>query len=303
MAMQMRSGLPLRALPLVCAAWILSGPCPSTRGGDLGSGAATNPGPGYGTLGYGGPGYYPGFQGFGLGYHKGYGYGGSALGVGAEGGYPYYAGSGYPGVTPPLRRFGPITPFRFNGGPGYPNSCYPNVFAAVGPLGVDPPVVLQADGHEQDFGSFTGALPYPESRFAPYTKDAATGAPGESNPPDASAPPLSLRLGIDEESVVDTEGVGGMKVAKVHLGSAADKAGLRGGDVIRSINGYLTTQPGNVAWIVAHAAPDNILRMSVRSAADGKIRTIIAPLSVETVVMSRPSYLPPVGNGPPPASR
>src|SRR5262249_25944161 len=47
-------------------------------------------GPAYGTLGYGKPGLYPGFQGFGLGYHPGYGYGGAALGVGADGGYPFY---------------------------------------------------------------------------------------------------------------------------------------------------------------------------------------------------------------------
>ena len=49
-----------------------------------------------GTLGYGPPGVYPGFQGFGLGFHRGYGYGGDALGVGAEGGYPFYGGPGYP---------------------------------------------------------------------------------------------------------------------------------------------------------------------------------------------------------------
>src|SRR6516164_5664685 len=41
-----------------------------------------------GTLGYGGYGLYPGFSGFGLSFHLGYGYGGYALGVGAEGGYP-----------------------------------------------------------------------------------------------------------------------------------------------------------------------------------------------------------------------
>ena len=33
-----------------------------------------------GTLGYGAPGLYPGVQGFGLGFHLGYGYGGDSLG-------------------------------------------------------------------------------------------------------------------------------------------------------------------------------------------------------------------------------
>ena len=66
---------------------------------------------GYGTLGYGAPGLYPGFHGFGLGYHLGYGYGGDALGVGADGGYPLYGGPGYPHCEPRLRRIGGITPF------------------------------------------------------------------------------------------------------------------------------------------------------------------------------------------------
>jgi hypothetical protein len=52
-----------------------------------------------GTLGYGPPGVYPGFQGFGLGYHLGYGYGGDALGPEADGGYPFYCGPGYPTAT------------------------------------------------------------------------------------------------------------------------------------------------------------------------------------------------------------
>ena len=39
-----------------------------------------------GTLGYGPPGLHPGYYGFGLSFHRGYGYGGNALGVGAEGG-------------------------------------------------------------------------------------------------------------------------------------------------------------------------------------------------------------------------
>ena len=76
--------------------------------------------PAAGTLGYAKPGLYPGFQGFGLGYHLGYGYGGSALGVGADGGYPFYGGPGYPHPWPTLRRIGGITPFPFYGGPGGP---------------------------------------------------------------------------------------------------------------------------------------------------------------------------------------
>ena len=73
-----------------------------------------------GTLGYGEPGLYPGVQGFGLGFHLGYGYGGDSLGVGADGGYPYYGGPGYPHAWPCLRRIGGIMPFNYYGGPGQP---------------------------------------------------------------------------------------------------------------------------------------------------------------------------------------
>ncbi len=55
----------------------------------------------FGTLGYGAAGLYPGFQGFGLGYHLGYGYGGDALGVGAEGDTP---STGALAIPTPRRR-------------------------------------------------------------------------------------------------------------------------------------------------------------------------------------------------------
>ncbi len=48
--------------------------------------------------------------------------------------------------------------------------------------------------------------------------------------------------------------------------------------MIRSINGYLTEQPGNLAWIIANAAPDKVLKMSVRTASDGEVHTITARL-------------------------
>jgi hypothetical protein len=76
-----------------------------------------------------GPG--PGYQGFGLNFHPGYGYGGAALGVGPEGGYPFYGGPGYPHAEPRLRRFPllHIVPFPYFGGPGYPTPECPNFFA------------------------------------------------------------------------------------------------------------------------------------------------------------------------------
>jgi hypothetical protein len=289
--------LPVMALALALGIWVFSGSS---------------------AMADGGPGLYPGFQGFGLGYHPGYGYGGAALGVGAFGGYPFYGGPGYPFAEPRLRRIGGIVPFPYYGGPGYPSPGNPNYFGGVGPLVADQPIVtigsdLNDPGDASSYGPFTGALPYPDTFFAPFTATAtatATAAAGGSSSgvsssypstpamntapaagfgqPSASIPPVTgeitnlpaqgRTLGIDEVPVNDESGVRGMKVSKVFPGSAAEKAGLHASDVIHSINGYLTTQPGNCAWIIANAAPDTVLMMNVRTASDGKEHTITVPL-------------------------
>ena len=67
-----------------------------------------------------------------------------------------------------------------------------------------------------------------------------------------------------------------MRIAKVYPGSAAERAGLHEGDVIHSINGYLTQQRGNLEWIYVNAVPGNILKMNVLTASDGKEHTITA---------------------------
>ena len=263
------------------------------------TGHPKHPGPAYGTLGHGKPGLCPGFQGFGLGYHPGYGYGGAALGVGADGGYPFYGGPGYPHPWPALRRIGGITPFPFYGGPGGPSPGHPNYFGGVGPLAPDQPVVVvESDardpGYTGGYGCFTGMIPYPEITFAPFVTIAATGgsssgvssaSPPNAPPNTAPAPGAILdehaatrSLGVDAEAVVDPGRGRGLKVTRVYPGGAADKAGLRAGDVIHSINGYLTEQPGHLAWIIANAAPDNLLMMSVRTASDGEVHTIAAKL-------------------------
>jgi hypothetical protein len=158
--------------------------------------------PGVGTLGYGPPGLHPGFQGFGLGFHPGYGYGGDALGPGADGGYPFYGGPGYPHPAPTLWRCGGINPFVHNAGPGGPTPTCPNYYGGVGPLAEDPPVLtILPEPGEGGYGGFSGARPYPESYFAPYTTEAAArgAAAGVSSVrqelpphPSTSAPTLPL---------------------------------------------------------------------------------------------------------------
>ncbi|MFI5455054.1 MAG: PDZ domain-containing protein [Isosphaerales bacterium] len=267
----------------------------------------------YGTLGYGAPGLYPGFQGFGLGYHLGYGYGGDALGVGAEGGFPFYAGPGYPHAEPTLRRIGGITPFPYYGGPGYPTPDHPNFFGGCGPLVPDQPVVTIATESGEpigatDFGPFTGAVPDPEALFAPFVSRAAARAssagagpsyptaiptiPVPTTPPPGasipSTPPATSRpssssavgrsLGIEEVPVVDANGARGIKISNVYSGAAAEKAGLHAGDVVYSSNGYLTQVRGNLPWIINHAAPSKVLTMRVRTVGDSTEHTITAQL-------------------------
>jgi hypothetical protein len=116
----------------------------------------------YGSLSYC-PGIYPGFQGFGLSFHLGYGYGGYGLGTGAFGGYPNY------------------------GGPGYPCNGIPFQPEATGPLRVKRPAVLTSDPGPLDFGPFTGAPPVEDpvavhTRIPEETRDTAptTGFPSAS---------------------------------------------------------------------------------------------------------------------------
>ena len=260
----------------------------------------------FGTLGYGPPGLHPGEQGFGLGYHLGYGYGGNTLGVGADGGYPFYGGPGYPHPNPQLQRIGGIVPFPYFGGPGCPTPHNPNFYGGGGPVVPDRPVVAIVSETGQpvpatDYGVFTGAAPEAEARFAPFTARAAAGAasrrPTPSRPGLPAAPPTSGRvtpappatnpaaiaaappprarqfLGIEAAPAVDASGAPGMRITKVNPGSAAERVGLHVGDVIRSINDYATLQSGNLEWIYVNAAPNNILRINAFTQSDGSEHT------------------------------
>jgi hypothetical protein len=208
--------------------------------GGFNRGFGFNRGLGFGGLGgFGGFGFFPGFWGGGFGYPF---WGGYGLGWG----YPYYGGYGLGW-----------------GGYGYP------YYGGYG-YGYDP---YYGYGGGYGYG-------YPYYGYAsnaggvPVTYTSAYVAPG------ASAAnivlPQGRYLGIDEEPVVDTSGRKGMKISNVYPGTPAQRAGLRVGDVIYSINGYLTEQRGNLAWIIANAAPNNQLNLTVKRSTDGQERAVTA---------------------------
>jgi PDZ domain-containing protein len=165
-------------------------------------------------------------------------------GYGNRGYYPYYGnGSGYPGYNI----------YGNYGVYGYPGS---GIEGGASNSGYDP-----GYGGYPSFGGYgiTNRLPYAAS---------AVGSPSTQR----------RLLGIDEEPVIIAGGVKAMKVGKVYPGTAAEKAGLQNGDVIRSVNGYLTEQRGNLAWVIANAMPKNELKLNVQTVKDGQTHLITATL-------------------------
>jgi S1-C subfamily serine protease len=84
-------------------------------------------------------------------------------------------------------------------------------------------------------------------------------------------------LGL-EVAVVGAGRSSGLQVTKTLSGGIAEKAGIRDGDVIRSINGYVTEQPGHIAWILANAAHGDVLQLTLRPVDKGTSRTVKARL-------------------------
>ena len=258
--------LPLRALVFALGLGALAGTTVRADGHDHHSwdqGRFKHNNLGYGTLGWAEYGLYPGLYGFSLRWHRGYGYGRYALGAGADGGYPFYGGPGYPHEPPRLNRCRPDAPFTYFGGPGYPIYGWSNFYQGIGGLDVTKPVVRIGEPGDlgyvgeygernpgADFGSFTGAIPYPETRFAPYAAAAAaTGSSGAEGPARPALPPPAPRA------------------------------------------------PGGPSS--SRSRPNSNLRIGI----DATGRRIPADLPITRVSTERPTYLPPVGNGPPPATR
>ncbi len=225
------------------------------HGGGFGWGHGGHMGGGFyhhGGYGYGG--YYPGFFGFGglgLGYGLGYGYG-----------YPWY---GYPGYGLGYSGYGYGSYPGYSYGSGY---YYPDYTYGTGYVYPGSSYLVNSYGN-------SGYVAAPGSG---YTYSSAYGTvPLQATTPAAlSSFPLPS-LGIDERKVSDASG-SHIQVARVHAGSPAERAGLQAGDTIVSANGYLTQDPGNLAWIINHHAPNGVVTLNVRKAANGQEATVNATL-------------------------
>jgi len=111
-----------------------------------------------------------------------------------------------------------------------------------------------------------------------YTYSSAYGTvPLQATAPAAPSSFLLPSLGIDERKVSDATG-SHIQVARVHPGSPAERAGLQAGDTIVSANGYVTQDPGNLAWIINHHAPNGVVSLNIRKVANGQEATVTATL-------------------------
>jgi PDZ domain len=223
------------------------------HGGGFGWGHGGFMGGGFHHRGFGYGGYYPGFFGFGYPWY-GYGYGYPGYGYGY--GYPDYGyGYGYPDYGYGYNGYGSgyyYPDYTYGTVYSYPSSSY--VVTSNSNAGY-----AAAPGSGYTYSSAYGTVPL----------QAATPAPPSSFPLPS--------LGIDEQKVSDATG-SHIQVTRVHPGSPAERAGLKVGDTIVSANGYLTQDPGNLAWIINHHAPNGVVTLNIRKVANGQATTVNATL-------------------------
>jgi len=255
--------LPKALIALGLATWIVTGSSAFAKGGGGGGGH------GGGGGGHGGGGHSGGHAGGG--YHGG-GYRGGGYGGGGYHGqgvylldYPgyYYGNSGffYPGFY--------LGGYGYGSGYGYGNPYY--YYPSNYGYGYTDP----AYNYVPNYVDPTAGASYVNP--GTYTAVPGTTAVQPTAPVVASLGVQGATLGIDEVAVADPEGQG-MKVEKVYPGSAAERAGLKVGDVIHSANGFLTQVHGNLTWIINTQAPNGVLNLNVRRASDGRDVPLVAQL-------------------------
>jgi S1-C subfamily serine protease len=111
-----------------------------------------------------------------------------------------------------------------------------------------------------------------------YGTSNATAANPPATSPTNPVPPASDTLGMMFEPSTETGKTPGLKITSIAVIGVIGKAGLRIGDVLVSINGYVTQKMTDPEWIILNASPDKVLKMNVRFASDGKDHAITVPL-------------------------
>jgi hypothetical protein len=173
------------------------------------------------------------------------------------------------------------TPYTTYYTPGYASPYGATGYYTTQPYGN----VVQPRGYGYPYYGYASGYGYGDPYYATayaapgvgVTYSSAYVAPAGSAA-NAVMPAQGRDLGIDEEPITDAVGQRGVKVTNVYPGTAAERAGLRVGDVIYAGNGYLTEQRGNLAWIIANAAPHTRLNMSVKTARDRREHFLTAEL-------------------------
>jgi PDZ domain len=283
--------LSLTALVLAVGIWSLSGSSAYAHGGGGGGGGHGGGGfgggghmggmGGMGGFGGGMGGFRGGMGGFGnRGFgNRGFGFANRGFGFGGFGGFYPWWGYGY-GLGYPWYGYGLGYGYGGYGGFGYPGYGYGLGYGGYGGYG------YPAYG----YGGYGGYPGYGGNGYLtstdPYSGNGAmmpaSGGFGYNSayvaPASGTMMPQRRYLGIDEEPMVGSDGSKAMKISNVYPGTAAEKAGLKVGDVLRSANGFLTEQRGNLAWIIANATPNNVLKLNVQTASDGKTHQIVASL-------------------------
>jgi hypothetical protein len=262
--------LSLTALVLALGIWSLSGASAFGHGG--GGGGGGHGGGGMGMGGMGGGRFGGGFGGgrFG-GFNRGFGFGGLGFGgFGFGGFYPGFYGYDPYGYYP----YGYGLGYGGYGGLGYGGLGYGGYgglgYGGYGDMGYGYPGYGYA-ANAYPSSPIGGAMP----ASGGFGYNAAYVAPASG----AATPGMQRRyLGIDEEPMVGSDGSKAMKISNIYPNTPAEKAGLKVGDVLRSVNGYLTEQRGNLAWIIANATPNNELKLNVQTAKDGQTHQIVATL-------------------------
>ena len=215
-------------------------------GGYGGYGGFGRGGFGYGGLGYGYGGFYPGFYGLGLGYGLGYGYGLGGYGLG----YGYGHGMAMVMATGGMAMVDMVVWLRLRRLRRLWRLWRLWTIPAMAATAMQP-MRIRIAAYATSVPA-SGSFGYNSAYVAPTTATSAR---------------QRRYLGIDEEPMVGSDGSKAMKISNVYPGTAAEKAGLKAGDILRSANGYLTEQRGNLAWIIANATPNNLLKLNVQTAA------------------------------------